>query len=93
MKRFGARYGRTVKHKRAKVERIQKGKHECPYCSSDKVSRIAVGIWKCSRCNSKFTARAYSVGKPVSYVESKEDMSAEFPEEKVKKVQVEEAEA
>lgn len=93
MRRFGARYGRTVKHRRAKIEKIQKANHKCPYCSRMRVSRLAYGIWQCSKCDSKFTAKAYLVGKPVSFVEKEVEMKAEFPDEKTKKVEVEEAEA
>ena len=63
VKRFGARYGRRVKHKLAAIEAIQKGKHTCPYCRAQKVKQLAVGIWHCKRCNSKFTARAYNINK------------------------------
>lgn len=92
MKRFGARYGRTVKHRRAKIEREQKGEHVCPYCSRPRASRIAYGIWQCRKCGSKFTAKAYTVGKPVSFVEEEVQLVADFPDEKRKKVEVEEAE-
>jgi len=90
LKRFGARYGRTVKHKRAKVEMAQNAAHKCPYCSKMKVSRIAYGIWQCAKCDNMFTARAYTVGKPVSFVEEQVELRAEFPDEKTKTVEVEE---
>ena len=90
LKRFGARYGRTVKHKRAKVEREQKAAHKCPYCAKPKVSRVSYGIWECSKCKNKFTARAYTVGKPISFIEEEIQFSAEFPEAKSKKVSTEE---
>ena len=94
VKRFGVRYGRTVKHRLAKVEFEKNSAHKCPYCSKPKVSRISYGIWECRKCGNKFTARAYTVGKPTSYVEEKEDLSAEFPEEKSKVAdQAEEVEA
>ncbi len=60
-KRFGARYGRTNKHNFAKVEKEQRKKHKCPYCGKVAVKRLAVGIWECRRCDSKFTARAYTI--------------------------------
>ena len=73
VKRFGPRYGRRIKHKLADIERIQKGKHKCPYCSSEKVKRIVKGIWHCSRCNAKFTGRAYSVKITAIKEENKEE--------------------
>jgi len=60
-KRFGARYGRTVKHNFAKIETEQRKLHKCPYCSKESVKRVAVGIWFCKKCSSKFTGKAYTV--------------------------------
>ena len=59
VKRFGVRYGRTVKHKRAKVEIEQKKPQLCPYCRRPKAKRLSAGIYKCKKCNAKFTGRAY----------------------------------
>ncbi|MBW2979406.1 50S ribosomal protein L37ae [Candidatus Woesearchaeota archaeon] len=59
-KRFGARYGKTVKERFAKIEALQRAKHKCPYCSAVRVKRIAAGIWQCRKCNAKFTGKAYS---------------------------------
>jgi len=60
VKRFGARYGRRVKHKLAAIEATLRSKHTCPYCKAPKVKRISVGIWECKKCGSKFTGKAYS---------------------------------
>ena len=62
-KRFGARYGKTVKDKFGKIEEMQHKKYKCPYCSRDQVKRIAVGIWQCQKCGNKFTSKAYTVAK------------------------------
>lgn len=59
-KRFGARYGKTVRDKVSKIEREQRKLHKCPYCSYTRVKRIAAGIWQCRKCGSKFTGKAYS---------------------------------
>ncbi len=65
IKRFGARYGRTVKHNLAKVEDELRHLQKCPYCYAVRVKRVANGIFLCSKCKAKFTGRAYSVaGKP-----------------------------
>ncbi|MFH1174326.1 MAG: 50S ribosomal protein L37ae [archaeon] len=63
MKRFGARYGRTVKEKFGKIEAEQRKKHLCPYCRKTQVKRVAAGIWHCRKCDTKFTSRAYSLVK------------------------------
>jgi len=63
IKRFGARYGRTLKLKLAKIEKEQRKKHKCPYCSSLHVKRVAAGIWSCRKCKAKFTGKAYTIAK------------------------------
>jgi large subunit ribosomal protein L37Ae len=60
-KRFGTKYGRTVKERFAKAEASYKGRRTCPYCHYKKVKRIAPGIWQCQKCKVKFTAGAYSL--------------------------------
>jgi large subunit ribosomal protein L37Ae len=82
VKRFGARYGRSVKHKLAKIEAIQKGKHECPYCHSLKAKRVAVGIWSCRKCGAKFTGKAYSIKKVITEEEKEEREAKEETEAK-----------
>ena len=69
-KRFGARYGRRVKHKVGIIESTLKGKHKCPYCHSMKAKRVSSGIWNCEKCKSKFTGRAYTA-KKTAVIESK----------------------
>jgi len=60
VKRFGVRYGRTVKIKRAAIEVMQKNSTKCPYCSKHQVKRQAKGIWQCGKCDNKFTGQAYT---------------------------------
>ena len=88
VRRFGARYGRRVKHKLAKIESVQRGKHKCPYCRSLKVKRLSVGIWHCGRCQAKFAGKAYSIKGVTSNVEVEETV-AKTPK---KVVEVEEEE-
>ena len=90
VKRFGVRYGRTVKHKFAKIEMEQKKDHKCPYCAKLKVKRLSVGIWECGKCKSKFAARAWTLGSRSSLVESSVQMVAEAPKLKSKPVVEEE---
>lgn len=65
-KRFGPRYGYTIKEKYAKVESEQRKLHKCPYCKQLKVKRVAMGIWHCKKCDSKFTGKAYTLDKKAS---------------------------
>jgi large subunit ribosomal protein L37Ae len=71
-KRFGARYGRTTKHNFAKVEAEQRKKQKCPYCGKEAVKRMAVGIWYCKACGSKFTGKAYTLASAKKKVEAEE---------------------
>jgi len=59
--RFGARYGRKVRQRVIDIEVKQKQWQKCPYCLKPRVRRLAIGIWHCKSCNSKFTGRAYGV--------------------------------
>lgn len=63
VKRFGARYGRTVKHKFGTLEASHRKKYKCPYCSKIALKRVAAGIWQCTKCNAKLASRAYTVSK------------------------------
>jgi len=73
IKRFGVRYGRTVKDKLSKIEAVLKKKHKCPYCHSLSAKRLAAGIWCCKKCDAKFTGKAYSVSKKVVIRKKDED--------------------
>ena len=84
VRRFGARYGRTVRQRLGKIEAEQRKKHVCPYCNKTNTKRLAAGIWYCGKEGKKFTSRAYVVGKTVVkdiLIEAPSDAS----EEKVSK--------
>ncbi len=65
--RFGTRYGPTVKRKVAAIEAESRAKHVCPYCGKKKARRVSVGIWRCEKCKAKFTGKAYSVTKKITF--------------------------
>lgn len=60
-RRFGARYGRTNRLKVARIESQYLGTHKCPYCNYVAAKRISRGIWGCTKCSSKWTAKAYTL--------------------------------
>ena len=62
-KRFGARYGRHLKEKAAEIEKGFRCRNKCPYCRKKNVKKMAIGIWFCRACKTKFTGKAYSIGK------------------------------
>ncbi len=69
--RFGVRYGRTTREKISNIEREQRKRQVCPYCTKSQVRRVAAGIWHCNACNAKFTGAAYVV-KHESKAETEE---------------------
>jgi large subunit ribosomal protein L37Ae len=82
-KRFGTRYGRRLKEKVAEIESNYRKRNKCPYCGKTNVKRIALGIWNCRSCKTKFTGRAYSILK-------KKLVQEEEPSKKEKVTKVEE---
>ena len=69
-KRYGVRYGRTIRQKIGDIEKGLRAKIKCPYCSKSKVKRIAAGIWNCRKCNIKFSGAAYALKKEEKVEES-----------------------
>jgi len=66
--RWGARYGLKIRKDVLKIEKLQKCKHKCPFCSKFTVKRLSKGIWLCNHCKIKFAGRAYEpgiTGKPM----------------------------
>ena len=63
VKRYGTRYGRTLKNKAGKVEDMQRQEYVCPQCHYKKVKRVVKGVWNCEKCGAKFASKAYSVAK------------------------------
>jgi large subunit ribosomal protein L37Ae len=61
--RYGVRYGRKLRKKITNVEKVQRSKQKCPYCSRLAVKRLAMGIFTCKKCESTFTGKAYVVGE------------------------------
>ena len=59
-KRFGARYGSTLRKRLLEIELQAKATYECPKCGREAVKRKAVGIWQCQKCGYTFAGGAYS---------------------------------
>ena len=66
LKRYGVRYGKTNKERSAKIEVEQRKPQPCPSCLKPSARRLAVGIYQCRKCNTKFTGRAYSVTQELA---------------------------
>ena len=57
--RFGSRYGKKVRELTKKMEKKTKKRYYCPACSRKSVKRVAVGVWECKKCKTKFASKAY----------------------------------
>jgi large subunit ribosomal protein L37Ae len=60
-KRFGTRYGRSLKERFVAIEKLQRAEAKCPYCKRVSAKQKAVGIFECSKCGRKFTGKAFTV--------------------------------
>ncbi|MBR9690102.1 hypothetical protein GOV08_00270 [Candidatus Woesearchaeota archaeon] len=77
-KKFGPRYGRTLKEKYSRIDSLQKRNYPCPVCNYKKVKRENLGIWKCQKCNAKFASKAYTVSKVSTRTEQTEEDTQEI---------------
>jgi large subunit ribosomal protein L37Ae len=95
--RFGARYGQHIKRKIADIESRQRKKQICPFCEG-KVKRSSKGIWRCNKCNKKFTSHAYFIDpnnikihktkvfkEQLASIKQEKKAKKEKPKEKTKK--------
>lgn len=87
-KRYGVRYGRTVKFKLAKIEKQQKAPQVCPYCDRPKAKRAFAGVYECKKCGSKFTSRAYIVAKKAPTLAIVEEEAPVIEEEETEEAEV-----
>ncbi len=67
-RRFGARYGATIRKRVEKIERKKKRKYPCPNCRKRTLRWVAVGLWECKNCGFKMAGAAF---EPISDVGSK----------------------
>ncbi len=58
-KRYGTRYGKTLKEKASRIEKNMRKRHNCPFCGKPAVRRVSAGIWHCRKCDSRFAGQAY----------------------------------
>lgn len=68
--RFGARYGRSVRHKIAEIESIQRKKQQCIFCNGV-AKRASKGIWECKKCKKRFAGHTYFLPKKEENLSNK----------------------
>jgi large subunit ribosomal protein L37Ae len=56
---MGPRYGIRIRRRVLDLDRSRKLDSACPRCSTVTVSRVASGVFECSRCGTKFASGAY----------------------------------
>lgn len=61
------------------IEAEKRSSTKCPYCSYNKVKRLASGIWFCNKCHTKFTGKAYSISREIKF-EGEKSKTEERPE-------------
>ncbi len=64
--RLGVRYGVKVRKRIADIERVSKGRHECPKCKAVALTRDANGIWSCRHCGAIIASSSYMPTPPVA---------------------------
>jgi large subunit ribosomal protein L37Ae len=76
--RFGPRYGRKLRKRWLEIEKKEKVLHRCPVCQRLSVKRISTSIWKCKKCDVKFSGGAYlpstAIGKTVERIVKRENV-------------------
>jgi len=81
VKRFGVRYGTTVKKRLAAIEEFQKQKQKCIKCLMPKAKRLSMGIYKCEKCGAKFSGAAYFLSEELKQKQTEEEFKEKKTEE------------
>eukprot|EP00808_Paulinella_micropora_P030385 g27658.t1 len=61
VRKYGTRYGASLRKVIKKVEISQHKSYVCGFCGKDTVKREAVGIWKCRVCKKVMAGGAYTL--------------------------------
>ena len=64
--RFGPRYGVRVRRRVSEIEAQGRGRHECPKCNAEAVTRTGTGLWTCRRCGARMASSAYNLTAPAA---------------------------
>ncbi len=61
---MGPRYGIRIRRRVLDLDRARSVDAACPRCSTVTVSRVASGVFECSRCGTRFASGAYLFSPP-----------------------------
>eukprot|EP01067_Filipodium_phascolosomae_P009088 Filipodium_phascolosomae@DN8011_c0_g1_i1.p1 len=59
--KYGTRYGASLRKQAKKFEISKRVAYSCTFCGRDRVKRIAVGIWKCKKCQRVYSGGAWQM--------------------------------
>ncbi|EGR33811.1 ribosomal protein, putative [Ichthyophthirius multifiliis] len=65
-RKYGTRYGSSLRKVVKKFEISQHMKYLCPFCGKTAVKRTAVGIWKCKPCKKVIAGGAWDLNTPTA---------------------------
>ncbi|MCI4330556.1 MAG: 50S ribosomal protein L37ae [Thermoplasmata archaeon] len=76
---MGPRYGIRIRRRVLELDRQRELDAACPRCSTVTVSRVASGVFECSRCGTKFASGAYlfTPAPPITRSEKVADAKGE----------------
>ena len=57
--RFGVRYGAKLRRRVLDIDKKRSEPVRCPACATKALRRVAVGLWKCKKCELLFAGGAY----------------------------------
>ena len=60
-RKYGTRYGSSLRKIIKKFELTQHAKYQCPFCGKNGVKRSCVGIWKCKGCSKSVAGGAWEL--------------------------------
>lgn len=90
--RLGARYGVRIRKRIADVEAVSKGRHDCPKCRANAMTRNANGIWTCRKCGTRIASSSYMPTPPVAVRRELAEVLAKAEAKEEKAAEVEESE-
>lgn len=76
---MGPRYGIRIRRRVLELDRARSLASACPKCATVTVSRIASGVFACSRCGTQFASGAYLYTAPPPITRSEKDETPSAP--------------
>jgi len=60
-RKYGCRYGSSLRKLMKKFETMQRQRYVCPFCGKAAIRKISVGIWRCKACKKKLAGGAWEL--------------------------------